>query len=698
MKKIFLITCNLLIGVMSFALPVITTFSPSSGPIGSSVTITGTGFNTTANQNVVFFGATQAVVTAASSTSLTVTVPLGANYQHISVTNLADNLTAYSLQPFNVTFSGNILFANSTSFPSGGNLNSVKIGDIDGDGKADLVATDGAVRVFRNLSTPGAINFAVNVGLGVSGTAVWASIGDIDGDGKPDLAVADQSNSSIAVFLNTSTSGTISFATALNFSTGAFCNLVVIGDIDGDGKPDLATANFNSGNVSVLRNTSTLGTISFATKIDYATGSGCSSVAIGDIDGDGKTDLVSANNYSKNISVLRNTSTSGSISFATKVDFTVASSSQTLGIQIGNIDGDGKLDVVVTGSLNGVASVFLNTSTVGVVNFATKVDFSLSNPSSVSLGDIDGDGRLDIATSDLGLVSVLRNTSTIGTASFATKVDFTIGGNYSLSLDLGDIDNDGRTDLVATNGTNASVLRQIVPLPSISSFTPSSGCANTSSVVITGTNFTDATSVTIGGTNVLSFVVNSATQITAVVGNNNTGTIVVTTANGSATSAGTFTVNPLPSVTITQNGITLTANQSSATYQWLDCNNSNQPILGETNQSFTAIGNGDYAVVVTMGGCIDTSACVNITGVGFTEIEMPTFALFPNPTTDFVTLQIDQNFTLANIEIINTLGQVIFANQTNDRLTKISMPSESGIYFVRVEIDGVTSIHKIIKE
>lgn len=65
--------------------PVITLFSPTSGPVGATVTINGSGFSATANQNIVFFGATKAVVTVASTTSLTVTVPAGATYEPISV-------------------------------------------------------------------------------------------------------------------------------------------------------------------------------------------------------------------------------------------------------------------------------------------------------------------------------------------------------------------------------------------------------------------------------------------------------------------------------------------------------------------------------------------------------------------------------------------------------------------------------------
>ncbi|MEI6143339.1 MAG: FG-GAP-like repeat-containing protein, partial [Mariniphaga sp.] len=393
------------------AVPTITSFIPESGAIGSSITISGTNFNTTAAQNIVFFGATQALVTAATATSLTVTVPLGATYQYLSVTNLAGNLTAYSAKPFIVTLAGSITFAGNVDFTTGTYPYSVSIGDIDGDGKPDLVVvnkTSGTVSVFRNTSTSGTVSFATAVNLTTGTSPYSVSIGDIDGDGKPDLAVANYGSTSVSVFRNTSTSGNVSFATAVDFTTGIYPISVSIGDMDGDGKPDLAVANFYSNTVSVFRNTSTSGSItssSFAAKVDFITGTSPFSVSTGDVDGDGKPDLAVANFGKSTVSVFRNTSTSGSItsgSFAAKVDFITGTNPSS--VCIGDIDGDGKPDLAVANNGANTISVLCNTSTSGSItssSFAAKVDFTAgSHPQSVSIGDIDGDGKPDLAVAN----------------------------------------------------------------------------------------------------------------------------------------------------------------------------------------------------------------------------------------------------------------------------------------------------------
>jgi len=459
--------------------PTITSFSPTSGPVGTSVTITGTNFDATPANNIVFFGATQATVNAATTTNLNVTVPVGATYQPITV--LTNSLIAYSASPFVVTFisDGAGIDANSfdakVDFTTGTNPRSVAIGDLDGDGKVDLaVANEGGntVSVFMNTSTgAGTISYAPKVDFGTLQAPFSVSIGDLDGDGKSDLAITNNSSSTLSVFRNTSTgAGFISYAAQVDLTTGSTPRTVSIGDLDGDGKADLAVVN-ESGTVSVFRNTTLgAGSISYASKVDFPTGSTPSSASIGDFDGDGKADLVVANFSSNFVSVLRNTSTgAGSISYAPKVDFTIEAGSWS--VSVGDLDGDGKVDLAVANETSNMVSVFRNTSTMaGSISFAPKVDYATGlNPQSLSIGDLDGDGRADLAVGNQGspTVSVFRNTGTSpGTISYAPKVDYTIASTSSVSI--GDLDGDGKADLAVANGSNTvSVLRNAICTPPV---------------------------------------------------------------------------------------------------------------------------------------------------------------------------------------------------------------------------------------
>src|SRR5205807_1568483 len=123
--------------------------------------------------------------------------------------------------------------------------------------------------------------------------------GDLNGDGRPDLAVANYGANTVSVLLNTTAPGaaTPSFAPRLDFPTGTNPFSVAIGDLNGDGRPDLAAANCGANTVSVLRNTTAPGaaTPSFAARQDFATGTEPRSVAVGDLNGDGRPDLVVAN-------------------------------------------------------------------------------------------------------------------------------------------------------------------------------------------------------------------------------------------------------------------------------------------------------------------------------------------------------------------------------------------------------------------
>jgi hypothetical protein len=457
MKRQLLFILGLsLIASVAISQPTITSFTPVSGPVGTSVTITGTNFSTTAANNIVFFGATKASVTAASTSQLTVTVPVGATYQPITV--LVGGLIAYSAKPFIVTFA-NGAGIDATSLDvdiklnTGVNPFTAILGDLDGDGMSDIVLTNYAsntISLFRNTSTLGLVSF-IRVGFS-TGTINPSSVslGDLDGDGMTDIAVTNSGSNSVSVYRNTSTVGSISYATKVDFTTGTFPYSVSIADLDGDGKLDLGVANLTSNTISLFRNTSTIGTISYAAKVDVATAASPISISIGDIDGDIKPDMIVANSGANSVSVFRNTSTLGTFTFATKTDFTAGSAPNS--VSIGDLDNDGKIDLAVANRLGNSISVFRNTSTVGLISFATNIDFTTNTgPYNVAIGDLDGDGKIDIATANYlsNSLSLFKNMSISGTISFATKVDNAGGAYYSIAI--GDLDGDGKADLASTN-------------------------------------------------------------------------------------------------------------------------------------------------------------------------------------------------------------------------------------------------------
>ena len=200
------------------------------------------------------------------------------------------------------------------------------------------------------------------------------AIGDLNGDGKPDLVIANNNSNTVSVLLNTTTPGatTPTYSAKTDFTTESQPRSVAIGDLNGDGKPDLAISNYSSGTVSVLLSTTTPGanTAVYAAKTDFATGSGLLSVAIGDLNGDGKPDLAITNRFSNTVSVLLNnpppTITSGS-SVSTPENATAV-----LTVTASNPK-NGSLSYSLTGGAD--QTLFNIDSASGLLSFKTAPDF-----------------------------------------------------------------------------------------------------------------------------------------------------------------------------------------------------------------------------------------------------------------------------------------------------------------------------------
>ena len=483
LKKNLFILCAFFYCQSIFGQPVIQSISPYAATIGSTVTIIGSNFNPVAASNIVYFGPVRAVVTAANANSLSVVVPVGATHQLVTVS--ANGLTAYSPHPFNV-ISGSSLTSSSfsvrTEYAVGNSPFFLLLCDLDVDSRSELLVTNfnsNNFSVLKNTSTPGNVSFspAINFSTGVEPDALSAA--DMNGDGKPDIIATSISGHMFSVFINASGPGNISFAPRIDFPTGtsSWPRGIAICDMDGDGKPDIVLPDNNKiydlsnnswGTVSIFRNTTIGGIVSFASPVSYKTSEYPRNVSVSDLDGDMKLDIVVSNHIGGDISVFKNSSTPGSINFISQATLPIGGRIEL--VELGDFDGDGKDDLAVSTFYGGSKfCIFRNASNVGVISFGPRQEIDVY-PIGISIGDVDGNGKPDLSTANYGTgkATVYINNSSVGNISFSQKFDYD-SDIYPGDILEGDIDGDGYPDLSLSNLTlsKVSILRMAATVPTI---------------------------------------------------------------------------------------------------------------------------------------------------------------------------------------------------------------------------------------
>jgi hypothetical protein len=338
---------------------------------------------------------------------------------------------------------GDGTFALPASLPNVDSPTSVRLLDVNEDAELDLVfALQDRVSILYGR---GDGSFPTRAEYSTGGILRTLDLGDLNNDGELDLALAFDnafSRGGLGVLFG-SAGGT--FASPTLLPTPGYPDSIAVGDIDADGKLDIATANSAVDSVSVLLGEGNGG---FAAREDYTTGEGPTFLALGDMDGDGRADIVTLNSSAETVSVLRGT---GEGILAAKVDSPVAALPASAAL--GDVNGDTKLDIVTTNSAsefydNGTVNVMLGT---GDGTFAAPVDsFAGAHPTSLALGDLNGDGKLDVVVANQGAgdmvvwsVGVLLGN---GDGTFAVSADAST--DRAGWVALADLNGDGKLDLV----------------------------------------------------------------------------------------------------------------------------------------------------------------------------------------------------------------------------------------------------------
>jgi autotransporter-associated beta strand protein len=657
------------------ALPIVTSVNSYTNKLpGDTITIAGSLFDTVLNNNLVYFGPVKSYPVAGSSTvSLKVPVPFGAVLGPIGVYDTTSKLVGTSAGYFVPGFNSTYFEAHSFNFQPRQDYmvrlcpNIAAVGDLDGDNLPDLVTVN---KISRNISIlqntgGGVAAYDTVLVLACQGNPSNVKIADIDGDGRQDIVVASGSGgSSIMIFRNTTNFSsvaprTISFATRSDIvisSISTHPGVLGIGDFDNDGKLDIAAACYAPSSpykMVILRNNNNAGATSSFTLYGYNTGSSStpssaatSSLCVGDFNSDGLPDIgvVTQNGYAAAgvLSVFKNTSTGqGIVNFASPL--ALSTGVFPLDVQCGDMDGDGKLDLVTTQSLSNSVSVFRNTYISGSsLSFAseTVVTSSMASPAGAAIGDLDGDGKADIVAANFtstGSVTILRNNSTAGSLSF-TNLGNWATNPYPAGVTIADLDLDGYPEIITGNtgndaGNTISIFRN-TPVPIIGTISPSSTsvCQGASTTMTYSLALPDGETGYWTSSNTSVATIDAATGMVYGVSSGNTTisyTVTVTNGSISRSTTATLTVNLLPAVTLTGfnnvcQGGTTTLNGSPSGGSW-----------SHANAVATVSSSGAVTGVASTG--TDVITYTYTSGLGCTNIDTQAVSIIAAPNAGTIT-------------------------------------------------------------
>ena len=365
------------------------------------------------------------------------------------------------------------LYDTYTIYSAGAKSEAVAVGDINNDSRNDVVVvssfvigeTNGLCVFLQNES--GA--FAPKVIYPCSSNPSSVAIGDVNNDGKKDVVVANSNADNVGIFIQNNT-GTLN--TLVLYPVCVQPDSIKIGDVNNDGKNDVVVSNYGSDSISVLLQNAG-GTLD--PQLTYAIASyGNNKIDIGDINNDGRKDVVVMRGKKSGIANIATFIQNITGTMDTPAYYSVSGNdTRTYGMAVESVNGDSRVDIVTSFGANNTGTYIAVFIQNNAASFDTPVNYtSYNSPSAVAIGDVSGDGRNDIIVlhDGQGKLSIYKQSSS-ATISGYTLYSLPYSSTFNRnSLALGDVNNDSVCEiLVADPDYGLIVLKQVYSISFVSS-------------------------------------------------------------------------------------------------------------------------------------------------------------------------------------------------------------------------------------